>query len=153
MTGSGFARTAALTMIFGLAIGTCRTPALAAGTEVWQGQYVCAQGVTDLTLTINVDQAGNAHALFEFHADPRNPNVPRGCFEMSGNEDNSGHVSLVPGAWRLRPNDYVTVGLTGDLRVHGSFTGQIDSPGCGAFVLEQVLNPSDTVTGCVGALS
>ncbi len=151
MTDSRVARVTALTIVFGLALGSCRTPALAAGYEVWRGQYVCAQGVTDLTLVMNVDKVGDAYALFEFYADRRNPTVPSGCFEMSGSKNNSGHVSLMPGAWRLRPDDYVAVGLVGDVHEPANLTGEIEGPGCGSFVLKQDLAPRDAVTECAGA--
>ncbi|WP_419759543.1 hypothetical protein [Acidisoma sp.] len=107
--------------------------------------------MTDLTLVMNVDKVGDAYALFEFYADRRNPTVPSGCFEMSGSKNNSGHVSLMPGAWRLRPDDYVAVGLVGDVHEPANLTGEIEGPGCGSFVLKQDLAPRDAVTECAGA--
>jgi hypothetical protein len=130
-------------------------PVMAASApEIWQGDYDCAQGVTGLTLTLEVSAAGQAQALFEFHSVPANPTVPTGCFQMSGSLDTAGNLNLLPGAWLLQPPGYVTVGLIGNLDgqiLHGTVIG----PGCSTFLLTRMparTQRDDTAT-CAGVVS
>lgn len=98
------------------------TPTLALADSlsgVWVGRYVCAQGVTALTLTIvdNADaEEGAAHditAVFAFSAAPENPDVPSGAFTMSGRHDPHDEVYLRAEQWIERPDAYETVNLIG----------------------------------------
>lgn len=108
--------------------------------QVWQGSYDCAQGVTGLTLALSVDPTRQVRALFEFYGITQNPRVPKGCFEMSGSFDASGHLTLAPGAWRVQPPNFVSVGLYG-AQSGSEMTGTIFGPGCSHFALT-LLPPS-----------
>jgi hypothetical protein len=130
-------------------------PVMAASTpEIFQGSYDCAQGVTGLTLTLELSPGGQAQALFEFHSVPANPTVPTGCFQMSGSLDSAGNLNLLPGAWLLQPPGYVTVGIIGTLDgqiLHGTVIG----PGCSTFLLTRMpawTHRTDPAT-CAGVVS
>lgn len=116
-------------------------PAQAA--DAWEGTYDCSQGRTGLTLTIEPDGPG-VSALFHFYADPSRPEVPEGCFAMSGQVDRrSGRVDLAAGRWLLQPFFYVTVDLSGTISPDGAqLAGRVSGPGCSAFVLRRVAVPA-----------
>jgi hypothetical protein len=95
-----------------------------AGT--WSGTYVCAQGVTGLTLFVD---PRSGESVFTFYPLPENPAVASGEFSMSGHFDaKSEQFVLVPGSWHDRPPGYVTVGLIGHIdAVTGHFVGTVRS--------------------------
>ena len=100
---------------------------------VWHGTYICAQGLTGLTLTISGSAADAIGAEFQFYAVAQNPGVPSGRFRMSGVFDGAASVLVLePGDWLERPPGYLTVGLRTlvafDLE---QMTGTISGPGCG----------------------
>jgi hypothetical protein len=103
-------------------------------------------------LTLIAGPTGEVRALFEFYADPRNSGIPRGCFEMSGSQHGAGHVILVPDPWRLRPLGYVRVGIVGEMSA-SAVTGQVNGPGCRAFVRERVVDPGTAEKECGAAES
>ena len=113
---------------------------VSAATGSWQGTYVCPQGVTNLTLDIDAATANRVTAVFTFAAAASNPGVPAGCFEMAGKFNaQTHHLMLEPGRWLLKPTGFITVGLSGDISPDGvSMSGQIISPGCGAFYLQRL---------------
>ncbi|MCB8874636.1 hypothetical protein [Acidisoma silvae] len=111
-------------------------------TEVWSGAYHCAQGATGLTLTLLVQPDGGTVGLFEFYPVSANPAVPTGCFDMAGMMDRNHHLVLAPGAWRRRPDNYVTVGLTGDETAGDHLVGTIQGPGCTTFALTRQTTPT-----------
>lgn len=82
---------------------------------VWTGRYICAQGETELQLTIR-DVGSRLWAVFAFSATPENPNVPSGAFEMSGRLLQGTTVVLNAGRWIDRPGDYEVVHLRGQRR-------------------------------------
>ena len=111
-------------------------PAAAQGIGgTWRGTYNCGQGNTALTLTIAPAGKERVNALFHFEPAFDNPGVPAGCFEMTGRfEALSGRLTLDPSFWIARPDDYVMVGLRGEMR--GDATpGQVEGPGCTEFRL------------------
>ncbi len=124
----------------------------AAAPEIWQGDYDCAQGVTGLTLILNISNTGQAQALFEFHSVPANPTVPTGCFQMSGSLDTAGNLNLLPGAWLLQPPSYVTVGLIGNLDGQ-TLRGTVIGPGCSTFLLTRLPAQMPNPAACSGATS
>jgi hypothetical protein len=95
-----------------------------AGT--WSGTYVCAQGVTGLTLFVDPT---SGDAVFTFYPLPKNPEVASGEFTMSGHFDaKSEQFVLVPESWRERPSGYVMVGLIGQIdAVTRHFVGTVRS--------------------------
>jgi hypothetical protein len=95
-----------------------------AGT--WSGTYICAQGVTGLTLVVD---PRNGDAVFSFYPIPKNPDVASGEFTMSGHVDaKSEQFVLEPGGWRDRPPGYFMVGLIGHIdAVTRHFIGAVRS--------------------------
>jgi hypothetical protein len=105
---------------------------------VWEGTYVCAQGVTGLHLELDIASSGVTTGVFEFYGVRENPNaVPRGSYRLRGKltmvEAGSFALELQPDAWIVQPPGYVMVGLqaTSD-RERRSMTGRITNPSCGA---------------------
>jgi hypothetical protein len=125
-----------------------------ASREVWQGSYDCAQGVTGLTLTLEVGPGAQVQALFDFYPIAANPAVAHGCFAMSGVLDAGGHLALAPGAWLSQPPGYVTVGLVGVLSGNG-LRGAVAGPGCGGFLLSRAAPEAqqDIPSACLGVVS
>jgi hypothetical protein len=108
----------------------------------WHGTYVCAQGITGLTLAITPSGAKSVTAVFSFHAVPQNPSVPSGEFAMTGKlGQRAGRLVLLASEWTERPANYVTVGLDGDYDpVSGEYRGRVRGPpGCGLFRLRRDL--------------
>jgi hypothetical protein len=108
-------------------------PGLARLLGVWHGTYICAQGLTGLTLTISGSAADTVEAEFQFYAVVQNPGVPSGRFRMSGVFDGAASVLVLePREWLERPPGYLTVGMRTlvafDLEL---MTGTISGPGCG----------------------
>lgn len=116
-------------------------------TEVWRGVYLCAQGMTGVTLTLLVQPGGRLQGLFEFYPVAANPAVAQGCFEMAGGIDPQHRVTLTPGPWRLEPPGYVTVGMTGREIDGHRLIGTIDGPGCSTFALVRQTTPAQP-TAC-----
>lgn len=117
----------------------------------WVGTYVCAQGLTGLTLTIAEATPTSARALFHFYADPRNPRVPAGCFTMSGAyEPETGRLQLKGEDWLRRPGGYVVVGFDGEVDAEGkNFTGAVTLRSCGTFELARAPSPAPETAQCV----
>jgi hypothetical protein len=139
--------------VSGVAVPQAKAATLQSG--VWKGVYQCAQGLTGATLTLTVAPDGTAAGLFEFFAIQQNPAVPRGCFEMAGRMDQAGHLALAPGAWRLRPPGFVTVGLAGQKIAGDRLVGEVQGPGCMNFALLPIKPGSLAAapSACIGAVS
>ncbi len=85
---------------------------------VWTGRYECAQGVTAVQLTLDVEPDGRARAIFDFGPLADNPTVPNGSFRLRGTTkptDATITVALQPDEWIDRPPDYVMVGMEGQI--------------------------------------
>jgi hypothetical protein len=126
--------------VIGLAAATPTVRASDTLSGNWQGDYVCAQGATGLTLAIQPGSADRVDAIFRFYALPTNPVVPDGCFEMSGSvASDKGVLSLTAGRWLLHPSGYVTVNLSGTIGSDsGSIGGRVFGPGCATFSVHRV---------------
>lgn len=136
------------------ALGLAALPAAAEDQRTvlgeWTGTYVCAQGLTGLTLTIADATPTSARALFHFYADPRNPRVPTGCFTMSGAYDpETGRLQLKGEDWLRRPGGYVLVNFDGEIDAEGRhFTGVVTRRGCGTFELARAPSPAPETAQC-----
>jgi hypothetical protein len=110
----------------------------------WRGNYICAQGMTALALTIEPRKDGSLTALFHFEAVPDNPDVPTGCYEMQGRfTPATNQVALTPLRWLRRPPDYVMVGLEGRLAPDGGqIEGLVQGPGCSFFRVQRSAQPA-----------
>ena len=82
-------------------------------TGAWSGTYVCAQGRTGLTLTIDRQSGATFSGYFHFYPPRDNPAAREGCFSVNGDVDASGNVSVKAGRWITQPDGYVTVDLGG----------------------------------------
>ncbi|HTI00652.1 MAG TPA: hypothetical protein VL752_06860 [Acidisoma sp.] len=149
----GICRLLVTLAISGVAVQPAEAAPLHSG--VWRGVYQCAQGLTGAMLTLTVAPDGTAAGLFEFFAIKQNPGVPRGCFEMAGRLDQAGHLALAPGAWRLRPPGFVTVGLDGQAIAGDRLVGEVQGPGCVNFALLPAKPGSldSAPSACLGAIS
>lgn len=110
------------------------------GVSEWTGSYTCAQGPTDLSLTVT-RTGEHLWATFAFGPLPENPEVPSGAFRMFGTVRGR-RVELSPGGWLVRPAHYVTVALDGELDAEArELRGDVESPlrGCTTFAV----HPSD----------
>ena len=104
--------------------------------SVWQGTYICSQGLTAVTLTLDITRDGDVTGVYEFGPVPSNPSVPEGSFEMTGKAEPNGPgaftAQLTPGAWINRPASYVSVAMT--IEATGrDLEGTIGSPNCRDF--------------------
>ncbi|MBK8837151.1 MAG: hypothetical protein IPO30_00145 [Hyphomonadaceae bacterium] len=90
-------------------------------TGDWTGKYICAQGVTALSLTIQKANApGAVVATFAFGPLPENPDVPEGAYRMRGKYDPmSRRLELSGERWINQPSGYVMVGLDGAMNSTG----------------------------------
>ena len=53
--------------------------------SVWEGTYVCLQGLSSVKLTVDVDARGVATARYDFGPVPSNPDIPKtGAFILVG---------------------------------------------------------------------
>ncbi len=106
--------------------------ALPAGT--YQGGYVCQQGETALTLTVNEPDDGQQLAEFAFGG---NNGLPDGAYIVRVRIDRSGDIVLTPQQWLRKPDGYQMVGAR--VRRDGDrLTGAITNPGCRDIALRRV---------------
>lgn len=138
-----------------LGLALAAAPALAQAPPdpligAWVGTYTCAQGLTAVRIAVVEASSSGARAMFHFHADPRNPGVPTGCYMMDGTYDPATRrVVLSAGRWIVRPFGYVGVDFIGTLDAAGTrLTGEVRGPGCTAFALRKSPEPADRESGC-----
>ncbi len=105
--------------------------------SVWEGTYVCNQGLSSVTFTLDVDRAGNATARYDFGPVPSNPTVPSGSYSLTGvvrRQDGGGFAGdFEPTEWIVHPPSYFMVPLsieTGDGKTLG---GTIRHSSCHSF--------------------
>jgi predicted aspartyl protease len=112
----------------------------------YKGNYVCAQGVTNLTIQFLRPESGSqAAAIFEFGPSPDNPSIPSGAFLLQGTIDlNGGRLDLQPLTWLSQPPRYGMVGLSGTSGDGGNtFEGMIlNGNRCSVFSISRVSTPS-----------
>ncbi|MEU2158036.1 serine/threonine-protein kinase [Streptomyces sp. NPDC019396] len=100
----------------------------------WLGTYVCNQGITGLSLTIEDDGGGVVSAVFSFFPDPSNPLVPRGSFAMSGTFLD-GELALRGAYWIEQPPGFLMVDLAAeyDPGTPGHLDGVVYGANCLSF--------------------
>jgi hypothetical protein len=126
-------------VVVDLGVQTNPQSAVLPAHSLWSGRYECAQGVTALVLTLDVDSLGQAQAVFDFGATPENPTVPTGRYLLLGNVRTDGAITLVPDRWIMQPPGYVMVGLTGTIEASArSMRGRIENTSCTVFALDRV---------------
>jgi hypothetical protein len=109
-------------------------PAPLPAHSTWRGLYHCAQGITGVTLTMDVE-ADALSAVFAFEAVDATPTVPTGSYWLRGSvtraPDGGFVIELVPVAWIVQPPRYFMVGISArsdaERRV---LRGRITDPSC-----------------------
>ena len=105
----------------------------------WSGTYTCNQGVTAMRLVIAPAGERRVKALMHFFAAPENPDVPEGCFTLTGTFDKAnGAVDLGAERWIVQPTNYLMIDLDGDVDRDGSrLRGRVIGPNnsCKRFAL------------------
>jgi hypothetical protein len=96
----------------------------------WRGSYVCAQGNTLLTLSIDKEIGETFSGYFHFYPPPpRNPDGGEGCYNVQGHRSADGQVVVTAMRWIFRPPNYYTVDLVGRLAAAGmSMAGDVRAP-------------------------
>jgi hypothetical protein len=101
---------------------------------VWTGRYECAQGVTAVQLTLDVEPDGRARAIFDFGPLADNPTLPNGSFRMRGTAkplDDAIDVHLSPEEWIDRPDNYEMVPLHAGIdATRRALRGRLLNDGC-----------------------
>jgi hypothetical protein len=109
--------------------------------SVWSGTYICTQGLTAVTITLELSPSGELKGLYEFGPVPSNPTVPEGAFELSGHLIATGRQSfsgeLEPGEWLRRPPTYTAIAMTIEANDR-DMVGVIKSPNCRDFKLTRI---------------
>ena len=107
-----------------------------ARTSTWIGRYECAQGVTGLQLTLDIEPDGSTTGVFAFSAVPDNPTVPSGSYRIRGTAtrlpEGGFAVDLHGESWIDQPRNYIMVGVQASSdpgRRH--LSGRITNATCG----------------------
>ncbi len=104
-------------------------------TSVWTGTYTCSQGLTGVTLTLELI-GSTAVGVFEFFPVPQNPSrVLTGTTKLTGSltelADGGFVVDLDPDSWIVQPGGYSMVGMTATIDgKHLELHGTIKHPNC-----------------------
>lgn len=101
---------------------------LASIAGVWTGSYTCAQGDTDLTLT--VESSGRTE--FEFSSAQTGADAEEGSFAMEASVAGE-QVEFDQVAWITQPEGYVMVDLVATDITDDSMSGTVDGAGCSTF--------------------
>lgn len=92
---------------------------------IWKGTYVCLQGVTNLTLSLQTGQYGDVFGVFSFSANASNRAVPSGQFRVSGRLQGN-RLFLKAGDWISQPSGYTPVDVDGIIDLaEKSYTGTL----------------------------
>ncbi|MBU2959198.1 hypothetical protein Q4511_14130 [Paracoccus sp. 1_MG-2023] len=104
---------------------------------VWKGEYLCGQGSTGLTVTINdIATLDGISGVFHFYGIERNANdVPDGKYEIAISYDDAENILVArPRAWIEKPSGYQMVGFTTRLSAD-EMEGSVNYGGCGSLRL------------------
>jgi hypothetical protein len=112
-------------------------------STIWNGEYICNQGLTQLQLrSYNATVEGASPLfIFQFGPDPSNPSVPNGAFTMLATLtwQPGGNFNASPLKWINQPEGYFMVGLNG--RFSSDLTqisGKVEGENCTGFRLQRV---------------
>jgi hypothetical protein len=106
---------------------------------VWEGGYICAQGRTDVTLTMEAVRGNGVEALFEFYAAAENPDVPSGSYRLAGVWAEGG-IHLEGVEWVEQPPGYIMVDIASnpDLAIGPDLlAGRVEDESCEQFIMER----------------
>ena len=109
----------------------------AALTGVYNGTYRCAQGATNLKLSLTVTAGGELSGLFTFYLPPGTQNQGY-TYSLFGQYDpRTAKFSLMPVRWETQhPANFNMVGMNGSFDSN-ELTGRITSAACSTFNLER----------------
>lgn len=106
--------------------------------SVWEGTYVCGQGLSSMKLTVDADSLGAAVIRYDFGPTPSNPDIPKtGAFILTGSllhaKDGSFTGEFEPREWIVHPDTYLMLPLSivSDDGVH--LRGRIHHDSCRDF--------------------
>lgn len=108
----------------------------------WLGRYTCTQGLTGVTLVIDMTPEGDATVIFDFGPIPENPSLPSGSYELRGRAelrpDRRIELQLTPHHWIQQPPGYsmVPVTVVSD-REHRVLAGKIEHGSCGVIEVKR----------------
>lgn len=109
---------------------------------VYEGQYYCSQGPTQLTLVVLApDYQGLQQAVFAFSPAVQNLNVPSGEFLMAGRVEivANGILNLKQSRWIRQPYGFEMVDLIGRVSADGkTIQGKVITNGCTDFLITRV---------------
>lgn len=110
-------------------------------TGSWVGTYLCVQGVTGLTLTIDEDHEGGLEGVFAFYPVAQNPGTTTESYRVHIAYYEEVHhlvISATNDDWIQRPSGYNVVDLDGTISSDGTvFSGSILASGCSTFALSR----------------
>jgi hypothetical protein len=110
--------------------------------SVWRGTYVCAQGESAMTLTIDIESDGTARARYDFGATESNPTVPTGAFLLAGSIRHDGNGgfggTLDATQWIVHPDNYFMEALTVRSPDGRRLIGKTHHESCMEFEIERV---------------
>jgi hypothetical protein len=105
--------------------------------SVWEGTYVCNQGLSSVTLTIDAMRNGTATARYDFGPVPSNPTVPVGAYTLKGEIHATGaggfSAQFEADEWINKPPTYFMVGLAVESGDGKTMTGTIAHGSCRDF--------------------
>ncbi|MFI0353421.1 hypothetical protein [Actinomadura sp. 9N407] len=105
---------------------------------IWEGTYTCNQGLTRLHLTLTHTSGERIAGILRFSADPSNPTVPTGSYNMSGTLA-GGSLRLDGDSWINRPGVYQMVSLSAQLSPAkpDQIQGDVSGTGCSTFTVQR----------------
>jgi hypothetical protein len=113
MQSSTLKRLIAIAALTAAGVTTAIATAPQSLTGTWIGDYVCPQGKTGLTLTIDKQSGPLFTGYFHFYPLPENDRPKEGCYAVSGTIGVDGGINIVGGRWITQPPNYVVVDLKG----------------------------------------
>lgn len=112
----------------------------AVGAVEYVGWYICAQGKTELTLSLELPKNSSlaknfVSGTFSF----KSPDGTTGAYRVNGFYDASDSlIGLTGTEWISRPNNYIMVGLSGRISSDNSIiSGKVEHETCSNFRLEK----------------
>lgn len=109
-------------------------------TGVWEGTYVCPQGETAVTVTL--ERGGSVehlHGRFEFGSLQGATNAKAGAFAVTGQFDaTTRNLTVTPAGWIDQPFGYIEIGFTAVLDPTGQIlSGRIDNEHCSTILIQR----------------
>jgi hypothetical protein len=114
-------------------------------TGTWKGSYICGQGLTGLTLSLNQQSDAAVLGTFHFYPLPSNPSAKEGCFAVAGHSLADKRVFIGASTWITQPKDYITVDLEGQIAASGTaIKGSVKTPYAGLCSVFSIIKISPT---------